>query len=215
MARPLFSFRKPRWNSFTLIELLVVISIIAILAALTLAAAEAVMNKGARSRATAEIQAMSAALESYKADNGVYTWTNSVYPASVPIFASTNDYIATDPSSVGGTYTVSAQLLYEALSGKINFEDKPGSTGMTNTYMNFKANQLGNANAGANSAYSATGSTYVQDPWGYAYGYYSSSDTTNPPNNGTGFFDLWSTGGALLTTSGGFTNAWISNWQSQ
>src|ERR1700679_952273 len=125
MALPLFSFRRPRWNSFTLIELLVVISIIAILAALTLAAAEAIMNKGARSRATAEIQAMSAALESYKADNGTYPWTNSVYPASVPIFASTNDYLATDPSSVGGTYTVSAQLLYEALSGKTNFEDPP------------------------------------------------------------------------------------------
>jgi prepilin-type N-terminal cleavage/methylation domain-containing protein len=217
MALPSFSFRGRRWNSFTLIELLVVICIIAILAALTLAAAEAVMNKGARSRASAEMQAMSAAMESYKADNGVYLWTNSaIYPAYVPIFTSTNDYIATDPSSVGGTYTISAQLLYEGLSGKTNFEDPPVA-GVTKSYMNFKANQLGGANApaGAYSASGSTCSTYVQDPWGYAYGYYyapSSANASASPYNGLGFFDLWSTGGSLLNTSGGFTNTWISNW---
>jgi prepilin-type N-terminal cleavage/methylation domain-containing protein len=213
MARPVFFFQRSRGNSFTLIELLVVIAIIGILAALTLSAAEAVMNRAARGRASAEIQAISAALESYKSDNGIYPWTNSAYPASVPIFASTNDYTSTDPSSVGGTYATSSQLLYEVLSGKTNFEDMP-VPGVTKTYMNFKANQLGDATASAGS-YSAAGSTYVEDPWGYAYGYYaplSSSAATAAPYNGLGFFDLWSKGGSLLTTSGGFTNTWISNW---
>src|SRR2546430_17618494 len=59
-------------RAFTLIELLVVISIIIILAGLILSTVGYVQKKGARSRAEAEIAAMSAALESYKADNGIY-----------------------------------------------------------------------------------------------------------------------------------------------
>jgi type II secretion system protein G len=63
-------------NAFTLIELLVVIAIIAILASLVLATSGYVQDKAARSRAEAEIAALSAALESYKVDNGDYP-TNS------------------------------------------------------------------------------------------------------------------------------------------
>jgi type II secretion system protein G len=66
--------RRP--HGFTLIELLIVITIIAVLASLILAASSSVQKKGARSRAEAEIAAVAAALESYKADNGDYP-TNS------------------------------------------------------------------------------------------------------------------------------------------
>lgn len=59
-------------RGFTLIELLIVITIIAILASLVIAASSSVQKKGARSRTEAEIAAVSAALESYKADNGDY-----------------------------------------------------------------------------------------------------------------------------------------------
>ena len=59
-------------SGFTLLELLVVIAIIAILAGLILSTAGGIQKKAARSRAEAEIAAMSAALESYKADNGDY-----------------------------------------------------------------------------------------------------------------------------------------------
>jgi len=59
-------------HGFTLIELLVVITIIAILAGLVLQTAGYVQKKAARSRAEAEIAALSAALESYKADMGNY-----------------------------------------------------------------------------------------------------------------------------------------------
>lgn len=63
---------------FTLIELLVVMAIIAILAGLVLSTAGYVQKKGATSRAEAEIAALSAALESYKADMGDYpTGTNA------------------------------------------------------------------------------------------------------------------------------------------
>ncbi len=61
-----------RQSAFTLIELLVVIAIIGVLTSLVLSAAGFVQKKGARSRAEAEIAAIAAALESYKADNGDY-----------------------------------------------------------------------------------------------------------------------------------------------
>src|SRR5437762_7632596 len=63
------SFRN---SAFTIIELLVVIIIIMILAGLVLSISSYVQNKGARARAETEIAAISAALESYKADNGIY-----------------------------------------------------------------------------------------------------------------------------------------------
>lgn len=65
-------------RGFTLIELLVVMAIIAILAGLVLSTAGYVQRKGATSRAEGEIAALSAALESYKADMGDYPTGNNV-----------------------------------------------------------------------------------------------------------------------------------------
>jgi type II secretion system protein G len=64
------SFRAIR--AFTLIELLIVIAVIAILVSIVLSVSSGVQEKGRRSRAEAEIAAVGAALESYKADNGDY-----------------------------------------------------------------------------------------------------------------------------------------------
>src|SRR5438445_10621229 len=61
-----------RYNAFTLIELIVVVTVITILAGLVLSTVGYARKKGARARAETEIAAMSAACESYKADNGVY-----------------------------------------------------------------------------------------------------------------------------------------------
>src|SRR5438093_12834248 len=64
---------KGRYNcAFTLIELIVVITVIIILTGLVLSTVGYAQKKGARARAETEIAAMSAACESYKADNGVY-----------------------------------------------------------------------------------------------------------------------------------------------
>jgi general secretion pathway protein G len=76
--------------AFTLIELLIVIAIIAILASLVLAAAHSVQVKGARSRAEAEIAALGAALESYKADNGDYPSNSSGSANLVAALMNTN-----------------------------------------------------------------------------------------------------------------------------
>lgn len=194
--------RKKQVASFTLVELLTVMAIIAILAALTLAAASGVWNKAARSRASSEIQAMSTALEGYKTDNGVYPSTNTLTLA-------TNTYANYDGSLAGGAYQLSSQLLYLSLSGQTNFTDPPVAG--AKVYMSFKQNQIGNATG------AAAGGSYVKDPWNYSYGYSTGLPSSPPvasdptPNNGAGFFDLWSTGGLLTAKVN--TNAWISNWQ--
>jgi prepilin-type N-terminal cleavage/methylation domain-containing protein len=190
--------RKNRLASFTLVEVLTVMAIIAILAALVLYAASGVMNKAKRSRAASEIQAMSAALEGYKTDNGSY-------PSAIGLL--TNTYANNDGSGI--LYQQSSQLLYQTLSGQTNFTDTPVAG--IKVYMPFKLNQIGDLTG------ATTGGSYVKDPWNYSYGY-STGTNTSYPYNGNGFFDLWSTSGLLqakVSATPSLTNAWISNWQQQ
>jgi len=95
--------KKSKTSAFTLIELLIVIAIIAVLAGLVLGAASSVQKKGARSRAEAEIAAIGAALESYKADNGDY-------PSN---------------SSTANNLSLLAALMPPTGSGKVYYEFKP------------------------------------------------------------------------------------------
>ncbi len=175
-------------------------AIIAILAALTLAAASGLMNTAARNRAKVEIQAMSTGLESYKTDNGIYPTASSSNPIASSLMT-TNTYGTYDPSS-SVFYQGSSQVLYLSLSGKTNFTDTPVAG--VKSYMPFKKGQVG----------TVSGVSYVQDPWGYSYGY-STGTATVPPYTGTGFFDLWSTGGAIGGLTGLETNinTWVSNWK--
>ena len=137
-------------NSFTIIELLVVIATIIILGSLILSTVGYVQKKGARSRAEAEIAAMSAALESYKADNGIYPQHDG---------------------SNGG------HALYQSLTGDGN--DKIGgstaSTGVTastgKSYMVLKNNMQ--------KPIPPDAATRVVDPFGNDYGY-KSPGTNNP-----------------------------------
>jgi type II secretory pathway pseudopilin PulG len=189
--------RGPRKNllaSFTLIELLTVMAIIIILTSLVLFAASSVMNKAKRSRASSEIQAMSTALESYKTDNGIYPPSDGVL--------TTNSYTTYDGTK--SNYQTNSTLLYIALSGQTNFSYAPASG--VKSYMAFRANQVGNLTG----PYS-----YIQDPWGYSYCYCTATNSSGAgatPYNGSGFFDLWSTGG-LISGKQTNMNAWISNWQ--
>ena len=110
-----FVIRTPSFRAegaVTIIELLVVIIIILILAGLILSISSYVQNKGARARAETEIAAMSAALESYKADNGIYPGnndTNSLDP--------TVDVNSSPPTSGTNNYSKASLYLYEQLAG--------------------------------------------------------------------------------------------------
>lgn len=67
-------------GAFTLLELLVVVAIISILAGLVIGTAGFIQRKSAMARAEAEIAALSAALENYKAENGDYPITTNANP---------------------------------------------------------------------------------------------------------------------------------------
>ena len=185
--------------AFTILELLVVIGIIITLAALILGTVGYVQKKGARSRAEAEIAAMSAALESYKADNGVYP-------------ATTNTNAVDARSSVNMVNYQRASLdLYAALTGDTNHDRKLDSADAdpsAKSYLAFRPNMLSPRDQ--NMAVTA-----IVDPFGNSYGYSTIANATANPGaaGGAGYnptFDLWSTAG----TSGNNPNdpQWIKNW---
>ena len=84
---------KRRYNAFTLIELVLVVAIITVLGALVLSTVGYARKKGARARAETEMAAMSAAIENYKADNGVYVRgpATSITVGSTTIAANATD----------------------------------------------------------------------------------------------------------------------------
>ena len=90
--REIFPFRSPVSGfrsrlAFTLIELLVTITVIAILAGITLAAMGGVNQKATRDKTKAEIAAISNALEQYKS-------VNDTYPSSITFSVIGPFYIA-------------------------------------------------------------------------------------------------------------------------
>jgi prepilin-type N-terminal cleavage/methylation domain-containing protein len=151
----LLSFHQNKNSShdaFTLIELLAVITIIGILAGLTLGAAGAVRRHGATSTAKAEVAALQAACDRYFADNNLYPSNTSIDPSK---------------SFTPTVYTNAGQILFANLVGS----DKLSSAPTSKRYFEPKPSMVyTNANVSTN---------YFIDPWGYAYGY--NSDGTNPP----------------------------------
>jgi len=190
---------KRRYNSaFTIIELLVVISIIIILAGLILSTVGYVQKKGARSRAEAEIAAMSAALESYKADNGIYP-TDS-------------DTTALKPNTMGDptqtSYQKASLSLYKAISG--DSDNDANRVAESKAYFPFKPNQL-------YPLAQDQAVTFIRDPFGNSYGY--STVKNSAPAGTDGYnptFDLWSTSGLMTNPPASGTDTitpqWIKNW---
>jgi prepilin-type N-terminal cleavage/methylation domain-containing protein len=182
------SFRDGVASAFTLIELMVVMVIILVLAGLILATSNYVQKKGYRSRAEAEIAAFSAALENYKADNGVYpssAETNALKPNTM-----------TDSKSAD--YTSASLALYKLISG--DADNDPNRIAESKSYFSFKPNQLSPADQ-------ASAVLYIKDPFGNSYGY--STVKASAPAGTDGYnptFDLWSTAGETDSTR------WIKNW---
>ena len=141
-------------SAFTLIELLAVITIIGILAGLTLGAAGAVRRHGANSTAKAEVAALQAACDRYFADYNFYPTTTTSMPNP-----------SSDYSPSVSTYTSAGQVLFTNLVGSVNLRTAP----TTKRYFEPKPAMV----------YTNVNPNYFVDPWGSAYGY--NSDGTNAP----------------------------------
>lgn len=213
--------------AFTLIELIVVTAVIIILTGLVLSTVGYVRKKGARARAETEIAAMSAACESYKADNGVYPRDPTPNTATDTLNAKTDGNPMPSPTPgnpSGATYPTASLVLYRALSGdrnldrsvttadqNFNIDGSPLGTPLTQlpqSYFAFKPNML-SPSGGSGTV------TAIIDPFGNSYGY----STANQYNSSTGYnptFDLWSTSGLTANPPSSGTDTitpqWIKNW---
>jgi type II secretory pathway pseudopilin PulG len=186
-------------GTFTIVELLIAIAIILVLAGLILAASGYVQIKGKRARAEAEIAAISAALENYKADNGIYP-IDTANGTTSTLDART----MSNPTAV--QYAAASVFLYRQLSG-----DPTGNRIPTRkSYFSLKPNMLLPKDQ-------AQAVVAIADPFGYSYGY-STAYQANPSKGYNSTFDLWSTGGTgtglTSTPSPGLTpqDQWIKNW---
>jgi type II secretory pathway pseudopilin PulG len=183
---------RPYICAFTLIELIVVIAIIIVLAGLVLGTSGYVVNKGRRSRAEVEIAAISAALESYKADN-------AVYPRSAA-----SDSLDARSNYNSSNYQVACADLYAQLTGDSDYDDVPDAG--KRPYMAFKPNMKGLPDR--SQPPNATNKTFIQDPFGNSYGY-STAYQNDPVTGYNPTYDLWTIANAKPSSD---QNQWIKNW---
>ncbi len=201
--------------AFTLIEMLTVMAVIAILASLIVSVNAYAHKKAALVRAEAEIKTMSAACESYKADNGSYprdssqsAYTDTLCPV-----------LDGDPRKT--KYQDACLVLYKSLSGDSEANGKPKEK----SYCEFRPDQLKKNPSGEIQ--------FIQDPFGNSYGYSTTgaateelyrtqlekkADAARPKKSG-GFnptFDLWSTSGVISSETDVALNParkqWSKNW---
>jgi type II secretory pathway pseudopilin PulG len=207
------SCRGVRWgqrrrNAFTLIELVLVVGIITVLGALVLSTVGYARKKGARARAETEMAAIAAAVENYKADNGIYPRSSTT-----DTFTAVTNRVPPDPQPTsydpnGTAYSPTSFYLYGQLSGNPSGDR---TTFTQQRYMQFKPNMLLPPD-GIGPV------TAIRDPFGNSYGYstaqaaYIDNPGVNPNNGFNSTFDLWSTAGTSTATDAAYEKAWITNW---
>jgi len=150
MTKPLLYHlcQKKTPSSFTLIELLAVITIIGLLAGLTLGAAGAVRRAGSTSRTKGEILALQTACERYYTENAAYPVSTTTDPANS---FNPSNYIEGSKSLFTNLFGASS-LTNTNATGKRFFEPKPNMV--------------------------PSSGNYFIDPWSYSYGYYSDGTNT-------------------------------------
>src|SRR5438874_3560347 len=191
------AWHKHRYNAFTLIELVVVFGLILVLTGLVLSTVGYARKKGTRARTETDIAALSAALESYKADNAVY-----------PRSSNTDALDARTSGNPGTSQYQNASLdLYNALFGATSGSRTPDAG--KRSYFTFKPNQLSPSDQTQPVA-------FIQDPFGNSYGYSTIQAATQDSTKGYNpTFDLWSTTGLTTDpppTNDTITPQWIKNW---
>ena len=191
--------------------------IILLLAGLILATSGYVQKKGARSRTEGEIGALSAALENYKADNGIYPRNSNT--DALNAINDINPYPSPSPNNYA-RYTQASQYLYGQLSGDY---DNSNPNAITNydgiidgketsnkTYFTFQPSML------YTTVYPTTTVNFFRDPFGNSYGY-STANQADPSKGYNPTFDLWSTANYQLPTPNPTPTPtpqdfWIKNW---
>jgi len=170
-------------SAFTLIEILTVIVIITILAGLVVGAAKYAQQKGARSRAEAEIATMETALEQYKIDYGVYPWS----------------------TDVRANNTANSILLYWALATgpKTYLTFKANQLRDYHATITIPITCLATNFTGPEVA--------LIDPFGQPYNYFHRPSCSTDGQTNEVTFDLWSYGPNGVNDEG--TNDDISNWR--
>ena len=118
---------------------MVVVAILAVLAALTLSTLGYVNKKGAQTRAQSEVAALSAAIESFKLDNGFYpSNTASLYTNLCPSAANAKVYF--EPTSGMATNNRfidpwGADYLYANYTNYFELWSTAGNANDTNGYI--------------------------------------------------------------------------------
>jgi prepilin-type N-terminal cleavage/methylation domain-containing protein len=211
-------FKSP--HGFTLVEMLTVMAVIAVLASLILSVNGFVQRKAATSRAEGELAAMSAACETFRADNGSYPRSNR-----------TDELDSKKNGNPNSSVYKQANLeLYRSLSGDAMPRNTPDGKPETKPYFEFKRDQLSVKKGPQGEVVEVN---FVMDPFGNPYGYstagmageeeYQAALRTNPsaprPENSRGHntgIDLWSTGGSTNDAQEAGeprdVKKWIKNW---
>jgi prepilin-type N-terminal cleavage/methylation domain-containing protein len=219
----------PVRRGFTLIELLVVISVIAVLAGLTLGVVKGVLRTKTISNAQAEMAGIESAIDRYHADYGIYPPSNTnnflVNPLYFELVGTTNVLTGgtTNLTTLDGQNAVNVNYVQTCLGvdGFINCTRGSGEDMVTAKTLlpNLRANQINTATntvhpvgssnpgvailvasvGGPDAAYMPLGVSGV-NPWRY--------NSINPTNN-PGTYDLY-----VQLDINGRTNL-VCNWSKQ
>lgn len=189
-------------SAFTLVELLTTVAIVVVLMGMVLAGSRYVYKKMLVSQTVAEIHAIEAALEAYKADNGAYppidaaAWDNM----------DTNFTFPVSPTNGGWSNIV---FVYKALYPTNTFSGGINRGMGGKVYMNFSQDQIR-----YHFAFGQRIFPFISDPNGKPYGYNPKTPIANPLT-----FDLFSAGSDgfplytnALTVLYSSTNDDIGNW---
>lgn len=204
-------FKNPpkKRTGFTLIELLVVIAIIGILATITLNVMSGVQANAKASRAEAEMNVISNALEAYKAKYGDYPWIDSRADGPTQLYqALIGERV---PSRDGGSTKFGNKTANAKAEAFIDVT-KFSIYSAPDTYVGDSIEPSVNGDGVVTSYDDNSASHYIGDPWGNPYYYYykSSNDGTwekmgfvlisrgDKPGNDESLY----TGSAIVPTNG-------------
>jgi prepilin-type N-terminal cleavage/methylation domain-containing protein len=228
-------------SAFTLIEVITAMAVILILTGLVIQISGYVTNRGSKARATSEMSLFSAACDSYKADNGAYP--QDLKRGGLTSVGVTDELKPKEHFiPTAKEYEDANQFLYKELTG-----DKVGTNGKDpdgipdkdepRYLKEFDAKIL---KADRDKDNKITKVKYIQDPFGYPYGYSTAAarvemlyqqdlrtkgnaakrpGASDMPGFNSSSFDLWSTGGSKPTSQPSDDKKkelewakWIKNW---